>query len=306
MVQPHTIVVRAPATCANLGPGFDCLGLALDLWNEVVATPAAELSVSVSEDSSSRAPIEDNLVLKAARAVFERLDEPFPPIELRCTNHVPVGRGLGSSAAAIACGVLLANRYVEDALSTREVLDMAAQLEGHPDNVAACLLGGVRAAALDTDRHVVQASVPLRLSLQLVVFVPDVGLPTALARAALPTSVEFADAIFNVGRVGLMVASLASGDGSLLREAMRDRLHQPYRAPLFPTGPKLIKAAIRAGAFGACISGAGPSVLALCPDKQIATAVQHEFDITAQQDGVPGTSRFLTISHRGAYIAQVN
>jgi homoserine kinase len=301
-MQPHTIVVRAPATSANLGPGFDCLGLALDLWNEVVATRADTWSVNVSESTSNDLPIEDNLILQAARAVFEHFREPFPPFELRCANHIPVGRGLGSSAAAIACGLLLANRYLEGPLSSRELVDMAAQLEGHPDNVAPCLLGGVRAAALDADRRVVQAEIPLRLSLRLAVFVPDAPLPTALARAALPTSVEFADAVFNVGRAGLLVASLASGDGSSLREAMRDRLHQPYRAPLFPTGPKLIKAAIRAGAFGACISGAGPSVLALCADEDTAVAVRHELDATAQQDGVPGASLLLSISHRGAHV----
>ena len=265
----RSVVVRAPATSANLGPGFDCLGLALDLWNEVEATPGR---LSADDDT--------NLILRAARAVYDAVAEPYPGFELRCTNRVIFNRGLGSSAAAIASAV-----------------------EGHPDNVVPALLGGVRVATCAEDGRVLQTRVPVAMRLTSVCFVPEMAIPTPHARGLLPSSVAMADAVFNVARSSLLVAALASGAPELLAEATRDRLHQQYRLPLFPAGATLLESAMRAGALGAFISGAGPTVLALSlSGDQALDRVQEAFESAARDENVPGTVLQLALSERGAHV----
>jgi homoserine kinase len=293
MVQPqaNVIVVRAPATSANLGPGFDCLGMALDLWNDVEAVP-----------SGGQRDGDRNLILRAARAVFEQVGAAYPGFELRCTNRIPFSRGLGSSAAAIACGVLIGNHCLGGPLDESALLELSSRLEGHPDNVVPCLLGGVRVAAIVENGRIVQARVPVALRLRGVCFVPEQHSRTAHARGLLPTTVSLADALFNVARSSLLVAALASGQRDVLSEATRDRLHQPYRLPLFPAGARLLDAAMQAGALGAFTSGAGPSVLALCADAQQVDAVAAAFDSTAQQLGLAGVTLHLSPSDRGAYV----
>lgn len=293
--------VRAPATSANLGPGFDCLGAALDLWNEVVATPT-DGDPSTQWNAEALPPGLEDLVLTAARRTFEARDAQLPPLDLVHNAQIPVGRGLGSSAAAIVCGVLIANRLLGDPLDTAGQLALAASIEGHPDNVAPCLLGGVRVATRETDGAVVQVGVPLGISLVAALFVPEQALSTEHARRALPGSVAFDDAVFNVGRAALLVGALAAGDASLLHEATRDRLHQPHRAPLFPAGLKLMKAASRAGALGACMSGAGPSVLGLCSDEGHARRVADELAAEAEAERVPGRAIVARLSTRGAHV----
>src|ERR1700680_4573241 len=202
MVQSQTngIVVRAPATSANMGPGFDCLGMALDLWNEVEAVPGV-----FQRDG------DENLILRAVRSVFDEVGAAYPGFRLRCTNRIPFSRGLGSSAAAIACGVLIGNHCLDGPLDESALLQLAGRLEGHPDNVVACLLGGVRVAAVVESGRGVQARVPGALSLSAVCFVPDQVSPTAHARGVLPTTISLADALFNIARSSLLVAALASG-----------------------------------------------------------------------------------------------
>jgi homoserine kinase len=286
-----SIVVRAPATSANLGAGFDCLGLALDLWNEVVATPGR-----LSSDDSS------NLILRAARSTYDRVGATYPGFELVCTNRIIFSRGLGSSAAAIVSGVVFANECLGKPLSTAAQLDLATELEGHPDNVAPCLLGGTRVALRTEDGRVMQAAVAVALPLTAVCFVPDHDVPTAHARGVLPTSVRMADAVFNVARASLMVAALSSGRADLLAEASRDRLHQPFRLPLFPAGATLLDAAMQAGALGAFISGAGPTVLALCQADSQINAVTHAFETTAADLHVSGSTLALALTDSGAHV----
>lgn len=289
-----------------MGPGFDCLGLALDLWNEVAAVPAdAPTLVGLDGAIDTAVDAADNLIVRAARAVAERVGAPLPVWELRCTNRVPMARGMGSSAAAIVTGVLLGNRALGDPLPPGELLDLATALEGHPDNVAPALFGGVRVAAVDEQGHVVQAAVRPALRLSTVVFVPQVRLSTQMARAALPTTVPFADALFNVSRACLLVAALASGEANALREATRDRLHQTYRAAQFPTGLKLVEAALDAGALGAFISGAGPSVLALCGAEDVHKGVADAMTRAAQQGGTAGEALHLEIAMHGASVDYV-
>jgi homoserine kinase len=282
---PNSIVVRAPATSANLGSGFDALGLALDLWNEVHAVPG---------DSSEP----ENLVHGAARLVYEAADAAWPGFHLRAANGIPLGRGLGSSAAAIACGVLLANECLGAPLAFDDLIDIASRLEGHADNVVPCLLGGLQVATTDERGHVAHARVPIALPLHAVVFVPDESLLTSEARQLLPASVPMVDASFNVARASLLVAAMATGQAHLLAEGMRDRLHQAYRLPRFPAGGTLLDAAMNAGALGACTSGAGPSVLALVEDDAHAQAVADAF--AALQIG--GTTLRLAWSDRGAHV----
>ncbi len=288
-----SIVVRAPATSANLGAGFDCLGLALDLWNEVVATPGRP-----AEDDGA------NLILRAARAAYASVGAAYPGFELSCTNRIAFNRGLGSSAAAITCGVLFANQCLGTPLDEAAALDLAVELEGHPDNVVPCMLGGARVALRVDGGRVMQSPVTLALRLTAVCFIPDVGVPTPHARGLLPASVSHADAVFNVSRASLLVAALSAGRPELLAEATRDRLHQPYRLPLFPAGATLLEAAMHAGALASFVSGAGPTVLALCAsdDGPALDAVAAELAATAREHDVSGSVLRLNVSDRGAHV----
>jgi homoserine kinase len=284
---PKSIVVRAPATSANLGAAFDCLGLALDLWNEVTATPG-------------RASDPDDLILRAARAGFETVGAPVQDFQVRATNNVPRSRGLGSSATAIACGLLIANRCLGEPLSSSELLDLATRVEGHPDNVVPCLLGGIQVATTGEDGRVVHAAVSVPAPLQAVVFVPEQHILTTDARALLPASVSLPDALFNVARASLLVAALSSGNFSLLREATRDRLHQPYRQTLFPAGSTLFDAAMDAGALAVYTSGAGPSVLALVDGDHAADSIAAAFAALE----LPGETLRLGLTRQGAHVVE--
>jgi homoserine kinase len=279
------IVVRAPATSANLGSGFDCLGLALDLWNEVTASPGP-----CTEP--------DNLIARSARAVFDAVGAPPVEFVLRAENRVPFGRGLGSSATAIACGLLVANECLGQPLSSDELLTLGTKIEGHADNVVPCLLGGLRVATSNGAGRVVHAAVPLATPLQAVVFVPEQRILTTDARALLPQSVPMQDALFNVARSSLLVAALAAGRPDLLAEATRDRLHQPYRTPLYPPGTRLFDAAMDAGALAVYTSGAGPTVLALVGDDKAAASVTAAFESLVLE----GKTLQLQLSERGAHV----
>jgi homoserine kinase len=292
-LSARPIRVRTPATSANLGPGFDCLGLALDLWNEVEAIPGAA------------PPSQQNLILSAAQRVFDDIDATNPGFSLNCNNRIPFSRGLGSSAAAIVSGVLLANHCLGRPLSQSDCLRIATQLEGHPDNVAPCLLGGVRVALRTDGDNIVQVEIEPRVLLRAVVFVPDLLIATTHARGVLPNHVSREDALFNVARSTLFVAALAAGRADLIAEATRDRLHQPFRLPLFPPGATLLRNAMQAGALGAFTSGAGPSVLALCDTALTADRVRCAFESTAHEQGVAGSTLNLDLTRRGAYVDNV-
>ncbi len=256
--------VRVAASSANLGPGFDALALALTLHDDVQARVADEgLVVEVSGEGAALARDETHLVVRAMREAFNRLGGQPAGLELSCTNRIPHGRGLGSSAAAIVAGVLLARALVaggDDAMPDDVVLALAASVEGHPDNVAACLLGGLTVAWTEaaTARAI---RVPSDDSLVPVVFVPPFEASTAQARGLLPETVSHRDAAFTAGRSALLVAALG-GASEALFAATEDRLHQPYRAPAMPEAAGLV-AELRAAGLASVISGAGPSVLVL-------------------------------------------
>jgi homoserine kinase len=259
--------VRVPATSANLGPGFDALGLALSLFDDVVARVADDgLVVDVAGEGADVARDEAHLVVRAMRAGFERLGGQPHGLELSCANRIPHSRGLGSSAAAIVAGVVLARALVvggAQRLPDAELLALAAELEGHPDNVAACLLGGLTVAWTDTTARAVRLDCDP--GIRPVAFVPPFTASTAQARGLLPATVPHADAAFAAGRSALLVAAL-TGATTALFAATEDRLHQQYRAPAMPQSAELV-AVLRASGAAAVVSGAGPTVLALARDE---------------------------------------
>lgn len=259
-----TVTVRAPGTSANLGPGFDAFGLCLGVADEVTATVTdGGLIVDVVGEGADEVPRdESHLVVRTMMATFRRLgEEPPAGLALSCTNRLPHGRGLGSSAAAIVSGVLLAEALSPGhGLSPVETLRLAAELEGHPDNVAACLLGGLTIAWTDAEgAHAV--SLDVHEEVRPVVFVPPSPVSTELARRLLPDAVPHADAAANAGRAGLLVAALTSRP-DLLLPATEDRIHQSYRAAAMPESLTLVDR-LREAAVPAVVSGAGPSVLAM-------------------------------------------
>jgi len=252
---------RVPASSANLGPGFDALGLAFGLYLTCRFAPAPRLSITVQgRDTAAISTGEDNFIWQTALRVAADLGRELPPVALAIDNDIPLGKGLGSSAAALTAGVVIADRMLGLGWSTARILDEAARLEGHPDNVAACVLGSIVASAIDGHgvARAVRLEIPARFGVAVVV--PDFVLPTREARAALPEAYSKADCIFNVQRSALLMAALATGNVSAFPAALEDRMHQPYRAKLVPGLEEMLK--LRApGLLGCALSGAGPSIL---------------------------------------------
>jgi homoserine kinase len=257
-----TLVVRVPATAANLGSGFDALAMALDLWNEVeVDTDASEPAVVVAGEGAGELPGDaTNLVFRSMAFLAREAGGSLPPFVLRCTNRIPLERGLGSSAAAVVAGLVAADRVLGVDLTEDRLLEVAVDLEGHPDNVAACLRGGLVVAYLSGGGWRAER-LDAHPSLRPVLLVPEhERLPTVDARRALPREVPLTDAAFNVGRSALAVLALTRRP-DLLAVALEDRLHQPRRLPLVPAARAVFEGLREAG-VPVCVAGAGPSLLA--------------------------------------------
>ncbi len=293
--------VYVPATTANLGPGFDCLGLSLDLWNEATFTVEGDhLSLSIEGDDGGVLPRDErNLVIRALRFFCEERRLPIPRgLKVTCNNRIPLGSGLGSSAAAVLMGILGAGALFEQQVQTGEALELAAQMEGHADNAAAALLGGlVIVSPADTGWLVRRIEVP---ELQVAYVLPSIDLPTRTARAALPPQVPLKDAAFNLGRSALVIEALRSGDLNLLSQAMEDRLHQPFRFPLVAGAEDARLAARRAGAAAVALSGAGPSLIAFTAGSPapVAAAMKAAFETA----GVGSRSYVLKTTLCGARV----
>ncbi len=287
-----------PASSANLGPGFDTLGLALALHNEVVAHEASGVTVTVEGEGAGRlGPGDKNVVARGVRMAYEAVGRPFKGCALRCANRIPLARGLGSSAAAWVGGLVAGNALLGAPLDTAALLVLATRAEGHPDNVAAALLGGLTVAAgAGDDVHAVSLDVPEDLT--WVALIPEVTSATSDARAVLPASVPREDAVFNVQRVALLLAALQRRRTDLLARALDDRLHQPYRRRLFPWMPRVTAAATAAGALGCVLSGAGPSLLAVVAGP--GDAVARAMEAALRDAGVAGTARPLAVDTHGA------
>ena len=265
--MPNTITIKVPATSANLGPGFDCIGLSLNLYNIFKFTPQPDqLSIAVLGEGVDRIPTTaDNLIVHAMKHLCRAIDRPFPCVHIEQINHVPAASGLGSSSTAVVAGLLGANRLLGDPLSRSEILNLAIEMEGHPDNVAPAIYGGMVLTCMTESGgrcHVEEMELP---PLQVALVLPEFELLTKDARNALPTHIPLADAIYNLARLPLVIRALEQADYQKLSAAMHDRLHQPYRMPLVPGMEAAFSAAKAAGAAAVAISGAGPGTIAFAP-----------------------------------------
>ena len=304
-MEIKTFQVMAPATTANLGPGFDCLGMALDLWNRLDVLPAALLTdgiplVEVIGEGAGELPTDkDNLVYRAMTFLFHEADQEMPPVRLSCHNQIPLKRGLGSSAAAIAGGLVAANTLCSHTFSPNELLEMAATIEGHPDNVAAAVLGGLQLVVTE-EEQMFTVSVNVPPELHAVLFIPEARIATADARAVLPEKVSRADAVYNMSRTALLVAGLATNHPEYLGVATQDRLHQPYRQRLFPAMKRIFAAARDAGALGVFLSGSGSAVLAFTQGREMTVA--YEIAEAARLADVAGEVKITRPTVLGAHV----
>ena len=313
LVLPASVTVLTPATSANLGPGFDSLGLALQLYNrfEVVEHGDDPLHPSVTVKGElgkdlSMGP--DNLFFRSFALLFEHLEVPLPSIRIHMSINVPPGCGLGSSATAVVGGLVAANEWLRPqnlSLPKEDLLELAVEAEAgnHPDNVAPALLGGLVATTnLDGKIHAIKT--PFPDALKAVVFTPSFPMDTIAGRKLLPASYPKADVTFNTGRVALLLTALQMGRYEVIGEAMQDRLHQPYRQVLFPAMPAIIQAAVAAGAYGASLSGGGSSLIALADShlNEVLQAMQE----TARAAGIEGTGRILRADQNGARVLKTS
>ncbi|MGE5575706.1 MAG: homoserine kinase [Syntrophothermus sp.] len=343
------VKVQVPASTANLGPGFDCLGMALSIYNDVEMEAEGgfvpfrpfskeEVEIRVSGEGSdllTRSP--ENLVCRAASELFKSAGRRPKRLKIRCDNHIPLARGMGSSSAAIVGGLVAANALLDKPYIQSELLRLATGLEGHPDNVASALLGGITVALVargqgddreagvansqraegagqeaERERLLVRRILPPE-DLEIILAVPTFTLRTSQARKALPATIPFSDAVFNISRTAYLVALLSSRDSSAwdssaleeLADATEDRLHQPYRAPLIPGFPDARRAARQAGAIAVILSGAGPTVAAFNrktaengQNLQIGAAMRAAF----AKNGISSSILITTPSITGAEI----
>ena len=291
-MPPSSVSVRVPATSANLGPGFDCLGMALDIWATVT------LSRDAGQDDHPLA----GMTLNAARALFAAADlEPPHAYAATYQGSIPIARGLGASAVARVGGVLAANALAGQPLDREQLLLLATELEGHADNVAPALFGGLQVVARDRQR-LTHVAVPLPAGLKAVLLIPELRMPTQKSRKLLPQSLSRADAVRNASRTALLVAALSQGRFDLLDEATKDRLHQPARAKLFPAMFSIFEAARAAGAHCAYLSGGGSAICALCTDNEqgIADAMLE----AARSREVAAESLITAPTERGAELLE--
>jgi homoserine kinase len=269
------ITVKVPATSANLGPGFDALGLALDLWNEAefVQTRDKKMALTIEGEGMDVLPKdESNAVVEAALQVYKLAGRPCNGLKIHCINRVPLGSGLGSSSAALLTGMLGANAILGAPFSREEILKLAIETEGHPDNVAPAMLGGLVASIIH-ESHVVSLRLTLtgqRTPIHITVVFPDFDFPTKQARALLPRQIDRKDAIYNISRAVIVTEAFRLGDLDMLAEAMTDKLHQPYRIPLIPGAQAAMDAMKKAGASAVALSGAGPSLIAFSTKREAA------------------------------------
>lgn len=296
--NPHKVRIRVPATTANLGPGFDCLGMALDIFDVVTLTVGANAEPEEEDLARQYA----DLVRLAAGRLYQTLELESPALVVATERSIPVGRGLGSSAAAIVAGLLGANRLAGSPMSQESLGELAAAIEGHPDNATPCLYGGFQVCVMEQER-LVHLAVPLPAGLQAVLFIPEFPLPTHETRKLLPEELSRADVVFQTSRTALLVAALATDQLEQLHVATQDRLHQPARGTLFPGMWPLFEAAREAGALSAYLSGGGPTVVALTRDS--VEHVREAMEQMALKLGIRGEGRIARPTEVGAAVSVV-
>jgi homoserine kinase len=301
--NPASCRVRVPATTANLGPGFDCLGMALDLWNEVSFSLTGDgVTATAAGPGAERLPgDETNLIARAFLRLCEEAGRAAPAgLRIHSELKVPPSSGLGSSAAAVTAGLLAANTLLGRPFDRAGVLELAAEMEGHPDNVAATVLGGLTIVVRRGERLLTKKILVPEVHLALVV--PELTFSTKAARAGLPQQVSMQDAVFNLGRTPLVVEALRTGDLELLHDVMEDRLHQAARLKLIPGGPVAWVAAQRAGAAAVAISGSGPSLVAFVGLSTDALRVARAMSEAFADEGITARPLGLKASSAGACV----
>jgi homoserine kinase len=308
MAQPRIgqkVVVDVPATTANLGPGFDCLGAALDLNNRFAmrriegSGERFELIIEGTEGSHLRGG-PDNLVYRAAQRVWKAANMEPVALEARVRLAVPPARGLGSSATAIVAGLMGANALVGEPLSKEKLLELAIDIEGHPDNVVPSLLGGLCMTAKAASKRWRVVRCEWISSVKAVVAIPSIRLSTSEARRAMPKAIPISDAVVNLGALTLLLQGLRTGNGDLIADGMHDRLHEPYRWRLIKGGDDVKAAALEAGAWGCAISGAGPSIIALCAEDK-GQAVSRAMVKAWEAAGVASRAPVLNLQTSGSH-----
>lgn len=295
--------VKVPATSANLGPGFDCMGLAVKLYNYFRAEENDRLEfclVGKYTDNISRN--ENNLLWKTACTLWNQIGFTPKPLKITIESHVPPARGLGSSSTAVVGGLMIANAVAGYPLDRFQLLEIATQIEGHPDNVSPALYGGITLTIM-TEDNVIPRILTTNPKFKAVVAIPDILVETEKARQILPSSVPRKDVTFNSSRVGLLVDAFINEEYKLLSIATQDRIHQNQRASLIPGMPEALKLAIEAGAYGAALSGSGPTLLAFCP-LGLEEIVAESMKSALSKNSLNSTCLALDIDPSGAELTE--
>ncbi|MEA5533654.1 homoserine kinase [Crocosphaera sp. XPORK-15E] len=300
-----TVTISVPATTANLGPGFDCLGAALTLYNQFQFTLAEEsspeLEITVTGSEAHRVSCDrSNLIYQAFAHLYHHLNKKAPRIAINIRLGVPLARGLGSSATAIVGGLMGANELAGKPLSLSEIMELAIAMEGHPDNVVPALLGNCQLSVGEMGNWEI-CQIPWHSDIIPVVAIPNFELSTEEARAVLPKTLPRADAIFNIAHIGLLIRALETGNGIWLNKAMADKVHQPYRKGLIEGYEFVQESAMKAGAYGMVISGAGPTLLALTSPQNLQS-VESAMKNAWTQRAINCEVRSLTIDTQGAKV----
>jgi len=301
MAEDKTVKVKVPGTTANCGPGFDSLGIACNLYNELELTlrKKGNLVIEIRGEGAQNIPCDGrNVVWKSIQYLLQRADLQYQGAYIKMLNRVPLSRGLGSSAAAIVAGLTAANYAIGNRFTSQEIFAMATDIEGHPDNVAPAIFGGMTLSILRKDGKPECLSFFPKIDLQLIVTVPEFSLSTKAARKVLPAVVPLKDAVFNIGRAALLVGALCEGKTEFLEHAFEDCLHQPYREKLIPGMYDVFAAAVQSGALGAAMSGAGPCLIAFTENngETIGKAMVEAF----QKHDIKAKYLLLTIDKKGA------
>ena len=298
------VKVRVPGTTANCGPGFDAVGIACTIYSELELglSEKGTLAIEIEGEGKGLIPTDkNNIIYQAVQAVLDRVGKPYQGIYLKLFNKIPLARGLGSSAAAIVGGLIAANAATGNTLTQEEIFCMATAIEGHPDNVAPAIFGGITISVMQGNQPSYLRFMPEK-KLKMIVAIPEFNLSTRAARQVLPDTIAIKDAIFNISRVALLIGALCKGEFHHLRYALEDKIHQPYRQELIPGMQQVFNAAIDQGAYGAALSGAGPCLIAFTESNcnEIGAAMIRAF----ADNSIKSQYVILTIAAEGAKVIE--
>lgn len=293
--------IHVPSTTANLGPGFDALGMALSLYSEFECEKSDSIKIEVCGVESEKIDIEKNLVVDSMNHLFEYVGRHPQGYFLRIKNSIPMARGLGSSAAAIVGGLISANLLLDSPLDDKEILKLATEIEGHPDNVVPAYLGNLVISTQLENKDVIFRKITPFENLTCVVFIPEYEVSTSESRKVLPESFSMKDAVHNASHLGLLMVGFMSADKKLIGQAMNDRIHEPYRKSLIKNFDEFKSTSLESGAFSFSLSGSGSTVIAYCED-EYANRVRDSFERLAKEKNIDGTALVLKPCKNGARI----